>query len=289
MELSNASPTPHEKSALTGKAVVVYMDILGFRKMDNSQDFPKEQRDAINAIRSLPCGDLGPPAVRADFQSLSDTAVRVLFLESESSGSWDALMGHQMLWARDAQLQLLGKGLLVQGGIAMGRVFSDPVDKMVFGPALSRAYELATDQRFPRVVVAPDVAERNRNFGWLKKWRDETWFIDYLRPPDVLCRGGWDVTRVPWLTETLEPHKETVLRYITGIGGQRQSEKCTWLVLYHNLSVNSTLWPKCATDPRNKEEVRSRLESCLIETHEVPAPEEVRGSQQETPAPRLPI
>jgi hypothetical protein len=278
MEPNETPPNPSEKPAQTGEAVVVFLDILGFRRMDSTKGFPEGQRAALSAIRNLPRRDLRPPAVRTDFYPLADAVVRVLFFESE--GTRDAFRGDQMLWALEAQQELLKNGLLVQGGIAEGRVFSSPAEDMVFGPALSKAYELASEGAyFPRVAVAPSIAEDNEDFDWLKKWRDETWFIDYLLRPDVLWHGDCDVTRVPWLTETLEPHKTAVLRYVAGVRNQKELAKCAWLALYHNMNVETILWPKRVTATANEEEVRTRLDDCLIRTHELLMPKEAQGTQ----------
>jgi len=268
MESDTTSQSPREKREHTGEAVVVFLDILGFRRMDDSLHFPQEQRDAIQALRDRTPRDTDSPAVRADFYSFMDSIVRVLFFESGETR--DAFRRHEMQWAQEAQQDLLKYGLLVQGGIAEGKVHSSPAEEMVFGSAVSMAYELASKAAyFPRVAVAPSIAEANEDFGWLGKWRDETWFIDYLRRPDVLWRGECVVTKVPWLTEVLEPHKRAVLSYVAGVTSQKELARCAWLVLYHNQSVNAVLWSKCTTASKGEEEVRSRLQDCLMQTDEL--------------------
>jgi len=270
MDSSVTHLSPREKMPFTGEAVVVYLDILGFRRMDDSPHFPDGQRDAIRALRLLVPAATDYPAVRADFYSFADSIVRVLSLESSEGKDRDTFRRYHMQWALNAQDELLKKGLLVQGGVAEGRIFSNPAEDMVFGQALSRAYKLASeDAYFPRVAVAPSIAEANRDFPWLMKWRDDTWFIDYLRPPGIRWVGECTVTNMPYLTKRLEPHKTAVRSYVAGVTNHKELARCAWLVLYHNLNVNAVLWSRCATATKEEEEVRSRLQGCLIQTDDL--------------------
>jgi len=245
--------------------VVVYADILGFRRMCDPGRSPIEPLKALAAIRALRPETDETPAVQIHFYVLGDSFVRVLLLQPdlEQEGPWDAVERRQMLWAVDAQASFCSRGHLVQGGVATGLVYSNLVKATVYGPALCRAIELKSEKaRSSGIAVDDEIAKRHAgDFHWLER-QDETWFIDYLGLPPFLA-GRRDTAIVPWL-KRLEQHKNAVRDYYRASQDEKQRARCKRMILHHNRKVESMLRPASNPAP-GIEDVRARIEACRIE------------------------
>jgi hypothetical protein len=143
-------------------SVVSYLDILGFRKVIESKS-----ADEIYEILSSFKAVTGPnPAtgytevgdvdalgreiepLKYTFDIFSDLAVRSIPVADESLG-W--LLGFESHCLQYIQKSVLHLGMIVRGAVTVGEINSD--NRLVFGPALVRAYEL--EKRiacFPRIL-----------------------------------------------------------------------------------------------------------------------------------------
>ena len=153
-------------------------------------------------------------------------------------------------------LDLLYEGLFVRGAIVKGPLYHD--GKMVFGPALSDAYELESRTvRFPRIMVSREVAfdaERFEREGFkddfferIKQAEDGPLFLHVLRQMEIELavasrKGGkFDGTD----TDELDRYK-SIGRMIEGrfhysVDNPRHFEKVQWFARYWNQCIPNKL------------------------------------------------
>lgn len=206
-------------------SVVGFIDILGFSAMVDSDSKGGEAKYLpifLDVFQELAGGmPGGGPAVKM----FSDSII-------VSANLNPANIVSVIKTSSDLQRLFLKKKILVRGGVAFGKHFSN--DNVTFSQALVAAYMLESKvARFPRVVIDDSVL----NFAWhhgdandqlrdeLKKIvvsdRDGMFFVDYLTE-DAL------VELTPHVRACIESNmspQETIL------------EKMRWLLDYHNYSA----------------------------------------------------
>ncbi len=91
---------------------------------------------------------------------------------------------------------LLQHGYFIRGALVKGQLYHD--DKMIFGEALVRAYQLESEVvRYPRVMVTRDVwldyqhyvedeGDNGSLANWLKQATDGPWFVHTLRAMEMI-------------------------------------------------------------------------------------------------------
>ncbi len=142
--------------------VVCFLDILGFTELVQSTERPPGGNAAESATERLGRAllkirevlDVERPEVRLvnTVTQFSDSVV-LSFPAIEESGVFDALLS--ILWV---QMNLVGSGMVCRGGVVRGKVIH--TDKLLFGPAVIRAYDLERREAVnPRVIVERDVLE----------------------------------------------------------------------------------------------------------------------------------
>ena len=88
--------------------------------------------------------------------------------------SWVALYNTNYMLER-----LISKGYFFRGGIKFGNIFYDKKENMIFGPAISEAYELESKYaKYPRVLIEENLAKEilsfhNSNNEKLKKDKEK--------------------------------------------------------------------------------------------------------------------
>ncbi len=140
------------------------------------------------------------------------------------------------------QLSMLRHGYFVRGSIAVGDLYMD--SDVVFGPALLEAYD--AEQRLardPRIVLAPSVAKLvEQHWEWyggveraphnrsLLRDADGQVFVDYLEETVLVAEQ-----EAGPFTDTLEEHKEAVeTRLAAHRSEPRIWSKYEWVARYHN-------------------------------------------------------
>jgi hypothetical protein len=148
------APIPYLHSGYIDR-YCAFIDILGFRDLVRSLGGDNSK---FETLRTLLTKIHSPenPATKSwhiDFraQSISD-AVAISTLANDTG------LLHLFIAIENLAVELLREGYLVRGALVKGKLHQD--DKMVFGEALIRAYELErTVVRFPRVMITRDVMQ----------------------------------------------------------------------------------------------------------------------------------
>jgi hypothetical protein len=132
-----------------------YIDILGFRELVRQigEDELKlgEVANILSRVHQPRLANaFNPNAVQYRTQSISDAVAISVAPTVEGL--------HELFSSlHDLTMELLTEGYLLRGAIVKGRLYHD--DKMVFGDALVKAYELEMQiVRFPRVMITREVA-----------------------------------------------------------------------------------------------------------------------------------
>lgn len=200
-------------------AVVAFVDVLGFAQMvqkDSRTDHPHFLPTFL-AVFSKIREEFGP-AIRM----FSDSIV------VESDLDIDGVIGIISI-AKKLQREFLLRGILVRGGIAFGKHFSD--EHTIFSEALINAYHLESQKaRNPRIVVDHNLLDFFENFPGLPpavrvellahlcRDRDGMRFIGYIDEDNV---------------ESVSPIIEEIVKNNI-IGSDSVLEKLCWLLDYHS-------------------------------------------------------
>jgi hypothetical protein len=156
-----------------------------------------------------------------------------------------------------AQVELIGQGVFIRGGVTVGSAYVGPKGKgPVFGPAVVRAYEIENQEAvFPRIVIEEAVLEEHAADARLRssthdaaydrqeinkliaESEDGVLYIDYLRASS----NEFDLEFAGYLT-FLQKHAELIR---TGLSTEdrRVARKYKWLMKYHNQVAHEVLDP----------------------------------------------
>jgi hypothetical protein len=138
-------------STVYSERYVVFLDILGFGEIvRNSVRAPAQAAELVRILNRI-SGRTEPleydRLFGADFKAQSFSDCILLSASASDSG-----LEHLLYVVYNLAFDLLANGILTQGGIAKGELHHS--DKIVFGPALIKAYDLERRiAEFPRIVV----------------------------------------------------------------------------------------------------------------------------------------
>ncbi len=192
--------------------IVAFIDILGFKKLIYETicgDDPKKREDSIRKVRYTAQNSEGSFNIRGyfheeyyekiDFQ-YSKFSDSILISANASEEGLNTILFDLMRF----QLSCAGNGVLMRGGVTLGKIFHEGND--AYGPALIKAYELENKRAlYPRIIIdraAENVAKED-SYATLSKDSDGFQFIDYLSKSDCL--------------EMNEDDAEMIYNYIDGI------------------------------------------------------------------------
>lgn len=224
------------------KSVVTFIDILGFRELVSTRPASEVDR-AVKLLRRFAGKDRRDPLGVTSI-SFSDSVVRARPIDQPSA------VFFELLDLLHAQGELIGLGVLVRGGIALGDIANE--DGRVFGPGFIAAYDLESKSAiYPRIIVAPDLLEQCCALPFklvndvedeyrhiaelLRVGEDGIWHIDYLGAfPEEMDDES---LIVPWLKQ----HKKLIEGLIAAARGNVAGigMKANWLATYHNNYVSS--------------------------------------------------
>ena len=241
-------PEPAYRGAMPAnyeEYIVTFLDILGFRELIRSRS--AEEVDQIIKLTRRHAADEEGEQRELGLRTVafSDSVIRMR-KASETSG-----LHFELMDLLHAQAGLLSYGVLVRGGIALGKVFQE--DDRIFGPAFVEAYELESKVAvYPRVVVAPKLLgalvrgalpmahvledELGYVMETLAVGDDGIYSIDYLRA------FKWELDEPEHYPDFLAAHRKVVAdmgaTIRDGSGAPSSLElKANWLARYHNAVV----------------------------------------------------
>ena len=175
--------------------VVIFLDILGFQKIiqstvDKDIDRPEKIKliyDALYKMREYLGVDNDEQTTKRVTQ-FSDSVI-ISFHESDEGKVLYVLNDIQLLL-----IELIGKGILVRGGISYGKMYHD--DKFAFGPAFIDAYLTESKAAlYPRVILDQKIVdigkrhhqiygnpteEKQNILSLITKDTDGMYYIDYF-------------------------------------------------------------------------------------------------------------
>lgn len=218
---------------------VLFLDILGFKKMVEDIDKPKEQEKAFKKIIKAHADVFSAfqsfSKIYSDFNKdldiqlayISDSIV-ISCLPYENNQSWGALfiISAAFVYSRS----LLKSKILVRGAIVKNRLFHK--GNIVFGRALNDAYALERDiSIYPRIIVERSIASiwNEEPHDWSKDILvnddDDGWHrINLLMNKDYGIFKLDELSVKSWLKEELSIlKKDTPSR-------EKESAKINWLI-----------------------------------------------------------
>ena len=262
---------PNQPQSNYRRAIVTYLDILGFREIVSSKSaseiaqilvtLKEISSDGNDAETVLEPGDAGSIA-------FSDAVVRVCPVDA---GHKTGAVYHELNSLAFAQAALAEEGVFLRGGVTIGDISFDPAARFIFGPALVRAYDLESNFAiYPRIVIDPsliaahsqEIALRGDGHTVEQDWKyvseviakadDQLYFIDYLRVAMDAVESG-DLPSPDYLLH----HRERVISAASLLKGfYNAKQKYYWLSNYHNATAKKILKGK-------------KREVCLIKTDDL--------------------
>lgn len=244
------------------KAIVTFIDILGFRDIVSKDDAPAIL-DKIKSIQhyaappkpKLKIDDLGTVPTTIQF---SDSIIRVRLTDSGINSQYPfGTLFFELLELVHAQAALIEEGVLIRGGVAYGDVYIK--DHVIFGPAFVQAYDLESKfANSPRIAISPDLIKELKSnhhlkakhhdlteeIGYinslLKRGDDGIWFIDYCGA----IKSELDTPEEYPLF--LEKHKDLIVQNANRFDKfTTTTTKYLWLARYHNQSLSCTSEKEC--------------------------------------------
>lgn len=181
---------------------VAFIDVLGWSHAIERSVQDSELRTRMASVQSAvlerASGILDPtdsdrPSFRCNTYGYQFSDANILAVpqrESTRAGAEFVAM-----WCRLLAREYFRAGLLVRGGVTIGRVFCDR--GICFGPSLTRAYKLEQSAFQPMIVIDPDAkvqayfldqeqygafsSESSHTYNLFAKTTDQRLFIDFLR------------------------------------------------------------------------------------------------------------
>jgi hypothetical protein len=242
------------------EAMLVYIDILGFRKIIEKsatdphvippilsilQDLKKQTSEGGRVVHEK--GKEKPVWIFRGF-NFSDLTIRATVIDTTTN--YVDVLKWEFLYLASIQAHHLCYGdFLLRGAISNGPISMEPdksiPDDIIFGPALVRSYELERDKaNYPRIIIDFDVlgkADQSDETLWpnyFHKDADDEFFIDYLfaaATDDLLGQPGHPLS----VSKVLQLHKDNTEKKINKMVERDEKilDKLRWVVSYHNDAV----------------------------------------------------
>jgi hypothetical protein len=239
-------PAQYQKSLLT------YFDILGFREMVATAADPEQVASRLRVFSRLSQPERGEMEKwQHTFSHFSDLAVRNVPIKArEELGVEQGLLYWELLDLAYIQSHLAEDGILIRGATTVGDIYVD--ERLIFGPALIRAYELERGvASYPRIILdsrvldrladspelcIPGVADQMKSLCTvLARDNDGTWFVDYLQATMHEL-----ASKPTAYGKFLRRHRDVVRK-----AAAKFPELCSpaakigWLISYHNRTVGT--------------------------------------------------
>jgi hypothetical protein len=233
------------------KTLIVYLDIMGFKKLiEESQRVPTKVDAIIDILKKtkeraaityprIVSSRVSVDAMEA--RNFSDLIVRVTPI-GVGPISLRQAVEMECLILTSVQCELfLESGILLRGAMCVGDLYCEK--DIVFGPALVNAYQLEESIAvFPRIVIDAKscmlhgAAESDlpRVEQFIQRGEDGAYFIDYLHSVyiNMFALSQFKTSE----TQLLDVHKMQIEMKLQELSGKddRLKQKGLWLALYHN-------------------------------------------------------
>lgn len=240
------------------RSAVLFLDILGVSALATDSRSAGANLVELDRVLRLTFRDFLSEESQWPAALLSDSLVLVSpTLPGQADDVW--VLNDLILQTAILQLQLVGSGFFVRGGLTIGEMHIH--DGMVFGEALVRAYELERGRAIdPRVVLgqeAQQILEGNLKIwpgsngssdqGLLLADQDGEVFVDYLKIV---------LDEVDPMGELADHRDRVAEKLAEHVGERRRWEKYRWVADYHNQfcrrgqGLSNYEIPGLATTPR---------------------------------------
>ena len=242
-----------DRPAKYHKSLLTYFDILGFREMVGSATDPEYVANRLRVFSRLSQPERGEMEKwQHTFSHFSDLAVRNVPIKArEELGVEQGLLYWELLDLAYIQSHLAEDGILIRGATTVGDIYVD--DRLIFGPALIRAYELESGvASYPRIILdsrvfdqltdspelrMPGVADQMKSLCTvLARDNDGIWFVDYLQATMHEL-----ASQPAAYGKFLRKHCDVVRKAATKFPELcSPAAKVGWLITYHNHAVNTS-------------------------------------------------
>lgn len=266
-----------ENALVPRRAIVTWVDILGYRAMLLAGDYSKAHGASRALTRFKANEGLGWEEYRDTF-AVSDAVIRVV--DAQAPESQGALF-YELLDMAINQLNTVLNGVVVSGGMCLGEICLGTADhRTPMGEAVGRAYELDERRWEPAICVDDDVIaallsdsslrmhglqqEANYSMPWLFE-HEQHFFVNYLS-------GATEDEGE--LHDALTRHREIIVNnYGSTDIPARARAKYRFMRDYHNAFINWLMSDEATesltlgfafAEPDDK--ITSILESLKIET-----------------------
>ncbi|MGE5113688.1 MAG: hypothetical protein ACM3JB_22725 [Acidobacteriaceae bacterium] len=244
-----------ESAPVYGKAMVTFIDILGFRQLI---EVTRKESAKVATVAALLTSlkqrsSEGGRVHRTEdgkqqriFHSFNFSDLTVRCTEVPNGASLPDYLNWELLYVGDLQLALLRERVLIRGGICLGDVFVDQERQIVFGPALVKSYRLESEYAvFPRIVVdrayLASIESGSGGRYWpeyVRQGDDGAYYLDYLYGTVLTSYESSAASEHP--TTLLAAHRDVILAEINDDirkKDERLRQKYMWLALYHNSTL----------------------------------------------------
>lgn len=241
--------------------IVTFIDVLGFRTLLESRS-AGEVHAVLHVLRdgTRPKEEAAPRGMdevrlqsRAFAEAVSDAVVRIRVYDTQQR---DGALFWELLDLLHAQLDCIGRGVVVRAGITIGDAYVGSAGEgPVFGPAFARAYEIESSEAiYPRIVLDLPAYEAVRHDDRLRsedheaedEFRylddmltldDDGWlFLDYLKA------GEGEFDDIGDYFSFLATHDRLIRNGFAQSGdNERIKEKYRWMRRYHDAWIEQML------------------------------------------------
>jgi hypothetical protein len=228
------------------KAVVAYLDILGFKQLvDNSSD-PATILEILRTTTRTTKVSSGVLNIDGSIRALTTTRnfsdLIVRHTEIRPHDKLIERLNIEIHYLVQIQCQLIaGNGIMIRGGVCMGGCHTD--NEFIFGPSLNESYRLESEVAvFPRIILDSqliDFATKEGIVSFVRRGEDASYFVDYLYGGcQYAGKSGFIRPGFENPDALVKAHKTTIEINLNDpkIKG-RARQKWLWAGLYHNSVV----------------------------------------------------
>lgn len=230
---------------------VAFLDILGYRTLierhiDNIE-YIYILNHLLNRIKNPHKHEMKYyKLTNRDIQLLSDSLIITAKMEENNV----LKLIQSLSWL---QLFLLVKGIIIRGGVSLGKHVE--TDLIMMSQALVEAYDLEQKADYPRIVISKKILSEIQN---IKKWDIQN--NGFVSPEDFinkyLIKDGeiyyinylyflMEKKNIHYLTIVLDSHKDALERYYVIEKGNNSPDKIIrkiqWMINYHNEFVKQNI------------------------------------------------
>lgn len=225
--------------------VIVFLDILGFKQHIDKTKIDAIHEKKINRILNF-INKIGIENSK-DKYGLKKTANKEVSVFSDSivisypTNHLSAVF-YLLIDVVHIQLELMAQGILVRGGITIGKLYHE--NGVIYGPAMNKAYEIESkDAIYPRVVVDHNILIKgmvNINHSLKQEWNyisdliemddDKQLYVDFM--------SQWtEFDEVEYYFKSLKTIKELIQNEIKLGNNPNILLKYNWLRSYYHKSI----------------------------------------------------